>query len=91
MNFFEQQDKARKNTGRLVALFVIAVVLIVLSVYIVAVLAVGGFESSEHYPGDAPPAFTWWRPEILLFAGGARCWLSRSGRSARSGSCAAAA
>lgn len=70
MNFFEQQDKARKNTGRLVALFVIAVVLIVLSVYIVAVLAVGGFESSEHYPGDAPPAFTWWRPEILLFAGG---------------------
>lgn len=70
MNFFEQQDKARKKTGRLVALFALAVVMIVVSVYLVAVLAVGGFESSKHYPGDAPPPFTWWRPEILLFAGG---------------------
>ena len=35
MDFFESQDAARQKTGRLVFLFVLAVVSIVVSVYVV--------------------------------------------------------
>jgi len=38
MDFFERQDKARRNTGRLVVFFSLAVVFLVLSVYAVFVL-----------------------------------------------------
>ena len=37
-NFFEHQDRARRNTRRLVALFVVAVVAIVVAVYLAVVL-----------------------------------------------------
>ena len=39
MDFFESQDAARKKTGRLVFLFVLAVVSIIVSVYVVVSVA----------------------------------------------------
>jgi len=40
MNFFEHQEEARQSTRRLVGLFIVAVALIVLSVYLAVALAV---------------------------------------------------
>lgn len=68
MNFFEQQDKARKNTGRLVALFALAVVLIIASVYLVFVVALGVFYAQAS--DDGAVVIRWWHPEVLLLAGG---------------------
>ena len=45
MNFFEQQDAARRHTTRLVLLFVLAVVAIVVAVNIVSALAFIGISS----------------------------------------------
>ena len=61
MNFFEQQEQAKRRTGWLVALFVLAVALIVATVYLAAVIALQGA------PGDAEAAavFTWWEPGLL--------------------------
>ncbi len=44
MDYFQNQDVARKRTGMLVFFFVLAVLLIILSVYlaIAAVLSIGG-------------------------------------------------
>ncbi len=36
MNFFEHQDQARQNTQRLVGLFALSIVIIILSIYIIA-------------------------------------------------------
>jgi hypothetical protein len=41
MDFFEQQDKAKKNTGYLFLLFGLAVVCIIISVFCLASFAVG--------------------------------------------------
>ncbi len=60
MNFFEQQDAARRNTRRLVVLFLLAVVAIVVAVNVVATLAFIGM-STDHLPGakriGAPASF----------------------------------
>lgn len=40
-NFFERQDEARRNTAKLVALFVLAVVSIIAGIYAAVVLALG--------------------------------------------------
>ena len=60
MNFFEQQDAARRHTTRLVVLFLLAVVAIVVAVNIVAALAFMGV-SADHVTGGkrimAPTSF----------------------------------
>jgi Zn-dependent protease with chaperone function len=43
MNFFERQEQARRQSGRLVILFALAVVAIVVAVNLVYLVAVGGF------------------------------------------------
>jgi Zn-dependent protease with chaperone function len=60
MNFFEQQEQAKRRTGWLVTLFAIAVVLIVATVYFAAVLALRGPDAAS-----APAAFDWWEPGLL--------------------------
>ena len=60
MNFFEEQEQAKRRTGWLVALFVLAVVLIVATVYFAAVVALQGAGGAE---GAGP--FTWWEPGLL--------------------------
>lgn len=59
MNFFERQDEARRKTGRLIALFVVAVILIVASLYAVFV-ALGAFMHPE------PHTYSWWQPDLFL-------------------------
>ena len=54
MDFFEQQDQARKKTGRLVFLFGVAVVLIIMTIYTVGVVAYAAveayaYEESSYY------------------------------------------
>jgi len=56
MDFFESQDVARRKTGRLVLLFVLALVSIIASVY--AVVAGAVVYSSEE--------MQFWHPELLL-------------------------
>ena len=64
MDFFEHQEAARKKTGRLVLLFVLAVVVIIVLVYGV-VAGVLLFNSAK--TGSRPPSL--WQPEILLLVG----------------------
>lgn len=68
MNFFEHQEKARRNTGRLVGLFLVAVIGLIVGIYIlVMMLFLGGV---EHF-GDENEAIaqlgpvTFWRPDVL--------------------------
>ena len=68
MDFFERQDKARKNTKLLVFYFVIAVVLIVASIYFASLFMFHGAANYRHR-GYAPP-FTLWDSKIFLYAAG---------------------
>jgi Zn-dependent protease with chaperone function len=73
MNFFEHQERARRNTVRLILLFVAAVLLIILALYLVGLLAamygdvkheIGGL-GGDRAGGVVQPAWRWWRPEVL--------------------------
>ena len=64
MDYFQNQDVARKKTGRLVFFFIIAVVLIILSVY-AAVGAVLTFAAPEG-AGEGANTLGWlWNPELF--------------------------
>ena len=67
MNFFESQDVARKNSGRLVVLFVMAVLLIAALVYLLIAATVG------YMTRDAKTGAVQWEnllnPWLLLGAG----------------------
>jgi Zn-dependent protease with chaperone function len=65
MDFIEDQEKARSRTGRLVLLFLFAVVGTVLAVYLVAAGAMVALTQSEETPAG------WWAPELLGVVGGA--------------------
>lgn len=65
MNFFEHQERARKRTGLLVFLFLLAVAGIVLCVYLAA-LAVFYYTLSSSSETGAVPVFEWWMPDIFL-------------------------
>lgn len=64
MDFFQAQDRARRNTVKLVVLYLLAVISIIVTVYIVVILAFG-------YAGHAPPAATMaerlWHPDTFLY------------------------
>jgi Zn-dependent protease with chaperone function len=65
MDFFDRQDRARRNTKVLVFYFGVAVTLLVLATYTAIVLAffAAGLKESA---GEA--TFHWWEPELLLWA-----------------------
>lgn len=67
MDFFERQDKARKNTKVLVAYFVIAVACIIASVYLASVLIFYGTQSPGR-PGDPARELVLWDPKLFLYA-----------------------
>src|SRR5688572_23258660 len=48
MNFFEHQDRARRNTGRLVVLFVLAVLGTIVATYVVVVACTVGLKFAAH-------------------------------------------
>ncbi len=62
MDFFSEQERARRRGGRLVALFIAAVIGIVLSIYFICMVAL------TH---QSPGGIIWWDSQIfLLVAGG---------------------
>ncbi len=88
MDFFAQQEQAKRRTGWLVALFALAVALIVATVYLAAVLALRGPETTA-----AALPVSWWDPTLfalvtagvigtVVIASGVRTLTLRSGGSA---------
>lgn len=76
MDFFEHQQQARRRTGRLVALFAVAVFMIVLALYALGLLVVGfvGYEggldpvASAATGGGSAGGVSWWSPGAAAFA-----------------------
>jgi Zn-dependent protease with chaperone function len=67
MDFFEQQDIARRRTGRLVWYFILAVVTIVIAIYFVVVFALGMLSGHTGQPGAPNPySESFWHPELFL-------------------------
>ncbi|MCA9101489.1 MAG: M48 family metallopeptidase [Planctomycetales bacterium] len=64
MDFFANQDTARRKTKWLVVYFAVAVVLIVVSLYFVAVLAMQAVAAKTHAADGAVPPLHWWHPEL---------------------------
>jgi Zn-dependent protease with chaperone function len=67
MDFFEHQDKARKNTKVLVVYFAIAVLCIIASVYLASLLVFYGTQTQPQ-PGGPPPELILWDPKLFLYA-----------------------
>jgi len=70
VDFFESQDIARRNTGRLVVLFGLAIAAITTSIYALAV-AVSGYtqassEASGYGAGAAQIQLQWWDLDLLM-------------------------
>ncbi|MEM8955020.1 MAG: M48 family metallopeptidase [Verrucomicrobiota bacterium] len=67
MDFFEQQDVARRKSGVLVVYFVLALIGIVASIYAVVVVGTGmmGVYSSPGDVGEPGGLVRWWQPELL--------------------------
>ena len=70
MNFFEHQDRARRKTGMLVWLFVVAVVGLIAGTYVLIMsLYLGGLEQASQQREMLINQFgpdTFWRPDILV-------------------------
>jgi Zn-dependent protease with chaperone function len=67
MDFFGCQDAARRKTGILVVYFVIAVVLMILTLY---VATVGTLTFANAKGGNASGDVNWWQPKTLLLVAG---------------------
>ena len=68
MDFFARQDQARRKTKWLVLYFVLAVALLIVAVYFVALVAFAGVQAKAHHYNDAPVQFVLWNPKIFLGA-----------------------
>ena len=67
-DFFQQQDTARRKTGTLVVLFLLAVAAIVLAIYLlVAAIFVAGHEYQTASGATRPRAVGLWEPEVFLW------------------------
>jgi Zn-dependent protease with chaperone function len=64
VDFFESQDHARKQTGRLVALFAFAVVAIACTLYVVAVVATG-YRGNDPRTGAVVMQLVWLDPNLM--------------------------
>jgi Zn-dependent protease with chaperone function len=71
MDFFEQQDVARRRTGWLILYFILAVVAIVVAIYFVVLIALGFVGGDAHHPGVVNPyANSPWQPELFAIVAG---------------------
>lgn len=68
MDFFAQQDKARKKTKWLVIYFALAVAGMVAAIYLAAILIFTGVQSHQHRYNynDEQSQFSAWNPQIFL-------------------------
>jgi len=64
-DFFENQDIARRNTGRLVFLFALALIATVAVLYALAV-AVTGYQGTDPRTGSMVWRAEWWDPDLLV-------------------------
>jgi len=67
MDFFERQDKARRNTKVLVFYFVMAVACIIAAVYLACLLIFAGLATQSQRHGRQAE-ITLWNPEIFSYA-----------------------
>ncbi len=70
MDFFERQDRARRNTKLLVVYFVIGVAMLVVAVYAALVGIFAGVTSSRHHGYSEQAQVVWWNPRLFLVAAG---------------------
>lgn len=63
MDFFDRQDKARRNTTLLVFYFLVAVALLVLATYVAVSMIFLGAAAKSSAGADS---FTWWQPGVFL-------------------------
>ncbi len=68
MNFFQRQDEARKQTSRLIAFYVLAVVLITLGVYFAVAFTFIGYKVQQGGT-FAANVQALWNPELFLWVG----------------------
>ena len=66
MDFFDRQDKARRNTKWLVVYFVLAVVCIIAAVYLACLLIFGA--ASAHHQYGQPAEFTLWNSDLFFYS-----------------------
>jgi len=66
MDFFARQEQARRKTKWLVLYFVLAVALLIVAVYFVALIAFAGVQAKQHHYSDAPVQFVLWNPKVFL-------------------------
>lgn len=69
-DFFEHQDIARKKTGRLVFLFILAVIAIIVMVYLVIALALSGMASHSTSLGEKSTSYIFSPVLLIAVAGG---------------------
>ena len=68
MDFFARQDQARRKTKWLVAYFILAVALLIASVYFIALVVFSGMHAKQHAYDEAPAPIKLWEPQIFLGA-----------------------
>src|SRR6185369_487227 len=69
MDFFDRQDRARRNTKLLIAYFVAGVAALILALYVAALLVFSGLSSrhpryTSRYYNDQPQV-GWWNPRLF--------------------------
>ena len=64
MDFFSHQDQARKQTGKLIGLFALAVVGIIAAIYTVVIATFNIADASTGNGGGGGAG--WWHPQILM-------------------------
>ena len=68
MDFFERQDRARRNTKLLVVYFILGVALLVVAVYAAVLGVFTGLTSHRHGAYDEPAQVVLWNPQLFLGA-----------------------
>jgi Zn-dependent protease with chaperone function len=66
MDFFQQQDRARKKTKLLVFYFAIAVAALIVAVYFASLVIFSGVQSQQHHHFGDQPQFELWNPQLFL-------------------------
>jgi Zn-dependent protease with chaperone function len=66
MDFFAQQDRARKKTKWLVIYFILAVAAMIAAIYVVSLLIFSGLQAHEHRFNEEQPQLELWNPQIFF-------------------------
>ena len=67
MDFFERQDNARRQTVRLLVMFGLSVCVIILTIYLVAAMAMASDAAAKYGPASGHAAGGLWNPVLFLW------------------------